>query len=134
MEKEKKWQELARKISQGHSLSDAAEQLGIPEEDAIKHASEQIQHVESLGFEMRQVAYGCLKESLAILKAVANEGPRNIESSNCDVDAAKALARLAMDAIKMSKTIGNDPKAGEGAKKDLWDLLGSWRLKTPGAD
>lgn len=53
-----------------------------------------------------------------------------------DLDAAKCLAKIALDALKLGfgppKGISVKAKDG-GIQLDLWDTAGPWQLKTPGA-
>lgn len=54
-----------------------------------------------------------------------------------DLEAAKALARLAIDALKLGfgpPKVKVEMKGGKGStfQADLWDLTGPWKLKTPG--
>ena len=67
-----------------------------------------------------------------------SSGPGSLTSyCSDDLDAAKALAKLAIDALKLGfgpPKVKVEMKGGKGStfQADLWDLTGPWKLKTPG--
>lgn len=99
---------------------------------------------------MRSVATASLKTALETLTKIVEEGPRYSETEyseegkpvksvtpqNVDLDAAKALAVLAIQAIKISGAGKSAPAADapggvKAAQPDLWDSKGNWDLKQP---
>jgi hypothetical protein len=81
-----------------------------------------------------------LKSAINKLTEVMAEGPREKSAEfgqdNTDVDAAKTLAKISLDALKLCKT--NAGQSGDsppgGGNPDLFDLqgvYGYWKLKDP---
>ncbi len=97
---------------------------------------------------MRAVAQNALTIAIEKLTEIVGEGPRHssteysdegkptktITPQNVDLDAAKALASLAVQALKLAGT-GKGAESGKGAKLsvqlDLWDNPGNWQLAKP---
>lgn len=133
------------KISEGFSIHEAAEQLGIGLDEAVKIATETLEKRDLVSFELKLIAEKSLQVSLKKLMDIA-EGDQRISSQSVgklestsynsdDLEAAKALAKLAIDALKL----GFAPpkvtvKTGKGSnvQMDLFDVTGPWKLKTPG--
>lgn len=115
------WQALERKISEGISLEQAAVDAGIPVEEVYARVTEGLKRTDDLNWQLRIIGQGSLKTSLAKLTKLANGGERmgkDLEST--DLLAAKELARLGMQAIKLSMA-GQAPREGGNGQKDLFD-------------
>lgn len=141
------WQGLQRKISLGASLQDAADVCGIPLDEAIAYATKKLENRELVSFELKLIAEQSLAVALKTLVDIAQGGQRNSSEAigpgmtnyyvSDDLDAAKALAKVAIDALKLGfgprKEI--NVKAGKGSliQMDLWDSPGPWQLKKPGS-
>jgi hypothetical protein len=140
---ERDWQRLLRRISQGLSLPKAAEITGIPIEEAIDYVSKRLENRDLVSFELKIVAERALKTALKTLEKLAKGDQRTASESisggsstsytTCDLEAAKALAKLSIDALKLGY---GPPKANikinnvNSNQADLWDF-GPWNLKTP---
>lgn len=141
------WQGLQRKISLGASLQDAAEVSGIPLDEAIAYATKKLENRELVSFELKLIAEQSLAVALKTLVEIAQGGQRTSSESigpgmmshqnSDDLEAAKTLAKVAIDALKLGfgprKEI--NVKAGKGSliQMDLWDSPGPWQLKKPGS-
>ena len=140
----KRKQSLRAKLSLGWSVKDAAEQLGIPLEDAEKEAKEILQKTSEDDAGLHLLAFDAIRTGIEKLKEISAEGYRVSSTGlggekleSVDLVAAKALVD---SGIKIRSLIGKtkekaaELEAGQGAKKsqpDLWDLYGPWRLKKP---
>jgi hypothetical protein len=123
-------------------IEDAAVAMGIPMEEVFEHAQKAIEKPELIAYSLKLVAEDSLKTALEHLRSVIKEGVRIDPDGglhHTDVDAAKFLAKLAMDAVKYSfpkpaatLTLGKGPKGGM-IQFDLWDGPGPWDLKKPGS-
>lgn len=149
MDSSEKWQSLDRKLAAGFSLSDAAVCSGVTLEEAVEYAKTRLKHKEGIALELKLVAEGCLQTSLEILTKIAKAGPRTAvtdvdpesgavsksEPLSTDLDAAKALARLSIDTLKLAVKERIPDAQGEGKKRggisDLFDIMGLWQLRNP---
>ncbi len=123
------WQLLDRKIARGISLDEAAVQSGIPMEEVLARVSKNMAEVDSLNFQLRLVGQDALKNALTKLTALAGglarEG-KDFEST--DLEAAKALAKFGIDALKLSKSGG--ARRDDDGERDLFDAAADpWKLK-----
>lgn len=138
------WASFEKKLKRGSALYDAASEAGIPIEEAFTYVSDKLAKSEATSYELKAVANHALAVALKTLVKVAEEGPReaysetdddgnvrNITPLSTDLEASKALAKLAIDAIKVSNTIitkrelgqsGGGVSATLGFSVDLWDL------------
>lgn len=127
-------------------MQEASEQLGIPVEEAIKIATDRLEKRDLVSFELKLVAEKSLQVALEKLITIAqgdqrisseSNGPGTLTSYNSDdLDAAKALAKLAIDALKLGfgpPKVNVKTGKGSSVQLDLWDVYGPWSLKTPGA-
>lgn len=138
------WQRLLRKISRGISLENAAIQCGIPVEEVFSFVSSKLSEIDTLNFELRLVGQNAIKRSLTKLSKLAagdqrardtveyGDDGKPIRSTSFgpdDLEAAKALAKFGMDALKLSKSRSlEDKKTGE--QQDLFDrATDPWKLK-----
>jgi hypothetical protein len=122
---------------------------GIPIDEVYAHINNGLDRVSAANWQLHQMAQAALKKSLKKLSKLASGeqrasksstmemgplGPERIEETytSDDLEAAKALAKFAIDALKLART-------GAGAKKtdgqpDLFDEPAAenpWDLKKP---
>ncbi len=71
-----------------------------------------------------------MRKALTRLTELAEQGAREGKDfESTDLIAAQALAKLAIESLKLSKT-GSLKDAGDGEQKDLFDLSQDpWKLK-----
>lgn len=124
------WELLNRKISRGIPLEEAAVQLGIPIDEVFTYISGKLSEIDTLDFELRLVGQRAIKNALtkltSLAKGDAREG-KDFEST--DLEAAKALAKLGVDALKMART-SKAKKTGSDGQPDLFDSSqDQWQLK-----
>lgn len=143
--KRRDWEGLQRKISKGVGLEEAARQSGIPIEEVYQYITDRSSKVDTMNFELRMFAQGAVKNAMAKLQALS-QGEQRVRNQTDfddegkpthsksfgpdDLEAAKTLARFALDALKIAK-IGAAPRDGEGAD-DLFDKAQSsnpWKLR-----
>lgn len=160
MEPKRDWQALDRKLASGMLLDDAASVCGIPLEEAQRYVDKRLQNGDDAKMQMRVIGTTALACAAKRLMEIASEPPRermerlrrafrevegeaaaldnalNVKVTlyNTDLDAAKALAKLGVDLMKMAGP-PPAPKSGAGGKLsvqlDLWDNPGNWNLKKP---
>lgn len=127
-------------MSQGWPLEEAAEAAGIPIEEARDWAKDNLKQSDDTDIQLKLAAQNSLKAALDKLSQVMAEGPREscaeLPLMNTDLDAAKTLARISLDAIKLCKTTATQKGDGPpgGGDPDLFDLqgvYGYWKLKDP---
>lgn len=105
--------------------------MGIPHEEVFSYVSERMGLVDTLNFQLRLIGQGAIKNALTKLSQLASEDVRegkNFEST--DLMAAKELARLGIEALKLSRSsLGKRDE--DDAQKDLFDLANPdpWKLK-----
>lgn len=96
----------------------------------MAHISEEMSELDALNFELRVRGQRALKKALTKLtkltKAGAREG-KDFEST--DLEAAKALAKLGIEALKLAKTPGVRERLADDGQKDLFDVADPWKLK-----
>jgi hypothetical protein len=142
---EKKVQRLNRKISRGIPLDEAAVQLGIPIEEVFSHVSAKLSEIDTLNFELRLAGQGAIKKALRKLSKLASGDQRvsgtlflgadgkSRESQNLvsdDLEAAKALAKFGIDALKLARSGKIARDTGDAADEDLFDRsTNPWDLK-----
>jgi hypothetical protein len=150
MEPKRDWQALDRKLSAGLSLEEAAHLSGIPLEEAQRYVDKRLQNGDLETMQMRVVGRQALAKAVQHLTRIADDGPRYSETEysaegkpvrsrtpiSSDVEAARMLAKLATDMMKLSGASSEKTAMpGKGAKLsvqlDLWDNPGNWRLKKP---
>lgn len=145
------WQALERKMGAGMSLEDAADACGIPQPEASEWAKTQLEDVSPTRVQLNAVAESALATAIEKLEAIVAEGPRfssteyseegkpvkSVTPQNTDLDAAKALATLAISALKVAGTAKGPaatvpPRGGKlSVQLDLWDSPGNWQLTKP---
>ncbi len=110
-------------------LENAAVQVGIPIEEVFQYVTDRAGKIDTLNFELRLAGQGALKNALTKLTELATGDVReglNFEST--DLEAAKALAKFGIDALKLAKT-GQVAKDEGKEEKDLFDAANPWSLK-----
>lgn len=140
--KNRNWECLNRKISQGISLEDAAIECGIPLNEAVAYISDRMTAVDTLNFELRLIGQNAIKNALTKLtelsqgkqriSSISNAGDnrgRKIQAlTSDDLDAAKALAKFGLDALKFSRS--TMPSQDNSQEKDIFDSTRDpWKLK-----
>lgn len=104
-------------------------QVGIPLEEVFSYVSDKLALGDTLDFELRLAGQGAIKKALTTLRKIAGEGARegkDFESS--DLEAAKALAKFGIDALKIARMAkARDPKGSD--QNDLFDVADPWKLK-----
>jgi hypothetical protein len=131
------------------SLVDAAIACGIPQPEAETWLAEKRSNLGDAAVEMREVATAALTTAMKKLQDVVEDGPResvthydektgkptrSVTPQNVDVEAAKALAVLAVNALKLSAGAGGSrsgEKDNQKSSPDLWDAPGNWDLTKP---
>lgn len=112
-------------------IEEAARQTGIPLEEVFTYVTERLGKVDTINWELRRAGQKTLQKSLRKLGKLASGEERvgkHFEST--DLLAAQAMARLAIEAIKLSMR-GAAPRDGErGGQPDLFDATQNpWDLK-----
>lgn len=136
-------------MSGGFAFADACDAMGIPLEEAQRWAEKRLLKGDATAYQLRAVGQRALAKALERLEAIVDEGPRYSETLysetgkptssrtpiSTDLDAAKTLAKLAMDTLKSSGASAPALPEGRGGKLsvqlDLWDNPGNWVLKKP---
>lgn len=128
---------MKRKISRGISVEDAAAQTGIPVDEVFEYVFNGMKEVDTLNFQLRLIGQGAIKNALTKLSELAagserlaseTNGPSSVSFASVDLEAAKALAKFGIDALKLARA-GNAPRDDE-IKKDLFDpTQDPWKLK-----
>lgn len=111
-------------------IEEAARQAGIPLEEVFAYVTARLGKVDTINWQLRLIGQESLEKSLKKLQKLANGGARiglNFEST--DLEAAKALAKIAMEAIKLSMKGGAGRDADTAAQKDLFEAANPWDLK-----
>lgn len=115
------------------TIDEAANLSGIPLEEALLYVDKRLAKGEATSYQLRVVGQNALRTAIEQLTAITKSDPRRGQHlHSTDLDAAKALAKLALDAIKLSGTAKAADNAPGGGKRDLWDAPGSWDLRKPG--
>ncbi len=117
-------------------LIHAAEFCELTLEEIEEHYKGKQLKAEHVSMEMRRVAESSLKVALRKLKSLAKGGPRHGGDGDTvysvDLDAAKALARLAMDTIKLSIEQAKEAKPNPKDESTTGKILKSlWEFKKP---
>ncbi len=151
-EPKRDWQGLERKLGLGKPLAQACQETGIPLEEAATKLEIRLRNeTGAIGFKLRSVAEGALQTAMSKLTAIVNEAPRErierltkatkeaggdasvkVTLYNTDLDAAKALAKIAIETLKLSGGARPPAKAdsGKGGQRDLFDATQSeWDLR-----
>ena len=120
--------------------------MGIPLDEVFNYVSGKMKQVDTLNFELRLAGQGALKRALTKLSKLAAGGQRAAESKEIglgpngpkgtiekfvsdDLEAAKALAKFGIDALKLAKA-GLAPKSDDPkSQPDLFDSSDPWKLK-----
>jgi hypothetical protein len=140
----REWQSLQKKISRGTPLEEAAAECGIPLEEVFQYITDRSAKVDTMNFELRMFAQGAVKNAMAKLSKLA-EGEQRVRSQTDfddegkpvhsktmgpdDLEAAKTLARFALDALKLAR-VGGAPRSD--SPEDLFDKSADdnpWALK-----
>ncbi len=129
--KKRQWLDLERKISRGISLEEAAVQCGIPLSDVFNYVNEKMAQIDTLNFELRLIGQGALKKALTKLTELAGESARaGKDFESTDLLAARELAKLAVDALKLSRSGVAGTKREDAGADDLFDRAPDpWKLK-----
>lgn len=142
--KNRNWECLNRKISKGINLETAAEQAGIPLEEVFSYISGKLEEIDTFNFELKLIGKNAIKRGLTKLSKLAADGQRTRGTTDYDdegkpvrsvtfgpddLEAAKALAKLGIDALKLSRAkVAEDKKGAE--QGDLFDAASDpWKLK-----
>lgn len=121
-------------MSKGVSLRAGAVLLGIPIPEAEEWAREKLLSLGVIQCEMHAVANEALKIAMQKLTAIANEPTEDPRERTADLEAAKALARLAIEAMKLASANRMAPppsSGGAGPQINIWATPGNWNLTTP---
>lgn len=144
-ETKRDWKSFEAKLARGLSIQTAAEEAGISDDEVSAYITKRLGTKEGASVELKLIAEKAIQKGLETLIKIAGDGPRFAVSDgqgggstpiNSDLDAAKALTRLGIDAIKLSKQSNESKSSASGASSpgtvnvfgDLWDL------RAPGAD
>ncbi len=137
---------MGKKISRGISIEEAARQTGIPIDEVYIYVSNGLKQVDTLNFQLRLIGQGAIRNALTKLTELAagtqraseteetvmgDAGPeRTVEKLRADdLDAAKALAKFGIDALKLAQS-GKAPRDDDKTQKDLFDVAENpWELK-----
>lgn len=110
-------------------MDEAARQAGIPIEEVYQRVTERSGQVDTLNWQLRLIAQSSLEKSLTKLTQLASGEARvGKDFESTDMLAAQALAKLAIDAIKLVK-LGAAKTEAKGEKDDLFDAMGPWKLR-----
>lgn len=127
------WQSLEHKISNGFTLSQACEHLGIDEQEAIAYLSEKSKLEKYDSDILRLCGFRAIQTALEALEQIVKDGPRIAMKDsetyyNTDLQAAKELLKFGMDVRKLahSKDVLKSATKGEGSGPDLFDMQGPW--------
>lgn len=87
--------------------------------------------IDTLNFQLRLVGQGAIKTAMAKLTQLAKAEARvGKDFESTDLEAAKALVRFGLEAVKAAKLKPGSGDDGEVAPKDLFDQQsGPWQLK-----
>lgn len=106
-------------------------------EEVFSYVSNRMTEVDRLNFELYMRAHGAIKTALTKLKNLARGGQRisskaaggkSAGFNSDDLEAAKALAKFGIDAMKLARTGG--AKDRDPGDKDLFDgAPDPWELK-----
>lgn len=104
-------------------------QVGIPLSECKDYISVKYAELDTLNFELRKWAQTGLKTALTKLTKLANgDGRCAKDFESTDLKAAEALAKISMDALKLSAS-GQGVKSPQDAAKDLFDTANNpWKL------
>lgn len=109
-------------------------------EEVFTYVSERMADVDTLNFQLRLVGQGALKSALKKLHALAqgqdrlsshSSGDTSESFASVDLEAAKALAKFGIDALKMAKSGLPEKDDDSNVRKDLFELAAPdpWKLK-----
>lgn len=142
------WRSLEAKIGNGLTFEEAYTQAGIPEDEAKAYLISRISKKEAISGELKMLAEQAIKVGLKGLIKIAEEGPRvatresdgagggtSYTPISSDLDAAQALTKFGIDAIKLINQFQpieakQPPKVNPGTAGGLMDDL--WDLRKPG--
>lgn len=115
--------------------------------EIYQYIKEKMGEVDTLNFELRRVGQEAIKEALTKLIELASGGQRPSETCEIsfgeegpekkieklvsdDLEAAKALAKFGVDALKLARS-GRAPRDSDSGQTDLFDgdINGPWQLK-----
>lgn len=118
-------------------MEEAARQAGIPIEEVFSYISKKMAEIDTLNFELRLVGQAAVKKALTKLSKLArgeqrmsgqSMGNQSESWAGDDLEAAKALAKLGVDALKLSRAGSTVQK--EPTDPDLFDAAPDpWKLK-----
>lgn len=109
----------------------AAAQMGVPLDEVFSYISDKLSKVDALDFQLRKMGQAAVRVALENLTKLANEPPRvGKDFESTDLEAAKALAKFGLDALKMSRS-GVKGKDSGSDDDDLFDKAADnpWNLK-----
>ena len=108
------------------SLEDAARQTGIPLEEIYTYVNERLGKFDTLNWQLRLIGQRSLEKSLdKLTKLAAGDIRLGKDLESTDLLAAKELARIAMEAIKLSQR-GAAPRETDPTPGDLFDS--PWKI------
>jgi hypothetical protein len=127
-------------------LEEAARQAGIPLGEVYQYVEDRSITIDTLNFELRLAGQRAIRKALTKLSKLATGGQRPTETSETvkgdgyselttekltsdDLEAAKALAKFGIDALKLARSGGAKDDSG-GKQTDLFDKQPNpWSLK-----
>jgi hypothetical protein len=130
-ERKRDWLALDRKLGLGCPFDVAANLSGIPLEEAQEYANSRLKNTDETTYQLRLVGQAALGTAIEQLTKLAKGGERRGQHRrDTDLHAAQALAKLAIDSIKLSGVVVKKEVAVTAAV-DLFDNPGNWVLKKP---
>jgi hypothetical protein len=123
------WESLAFKVKRGVPLDQAAEEVGIPIDEAQAWAASK---VDELNLMLQLQAFDAIQTSMKCLAAICNNP---LADSGARQRAASDLAKLAKDMARSKGGSGGKGAGGEGgaSRPDLFDsaqVSGPWKLRS----
>ena len=115
------------------SLEDAARQAGIPLEEIYEYINARLGKVDTINWQLRLIGQRGLEKSLTKLTELAAGDSRIGQFfESTDLLAARELARISMEAIKLSQKGAAPRSDSENGKPDLFDSAADpWDVNKP---
>ena len=139
-DKSRDWGALARKISAGKLLEDAAAEAGIPLVEAIEHLQTRREAAELADIELRMLASTAFQAGIERLVAISQEAPRvksegsefsSVTFAMTDLEAARALVTAGVSLARLARERAPAGSAVAG-ERDLFDAppqASNWSFK-----
>lgn len=135
--------DFCRNVGSGKTVETTARDIEIEYERAVEIVKKNAPTEAIVSYEMRRMAEHALQVSMKKLTELAQGEPRISYSitqrgetksetrtvHNTDLEAAKALAVLAMDMSRIAIQYMNSKEAAKTVEADQKKLFGPWRLK-----